>query len=76
LNSKDGEALRVEDNEYEGQVKILNLRLNNKNKSHMSEERSEDDAPLFKKWSYWYALVIGFLVILVVFFYLLTKHFA
>jgi hypothetical protein len=34
-----------------------------------------DDAPLFKKWSYWYALVIGFLVILVVFFYLLTKHF-
>lgn len=52
----------------------------------MSEERHEvdalpgdtqpDDAPLFKKWSYWYALVIGFLVILVVFFYLFTKHFA
>lgn len=39
-------------------------------------QRQEDDAPLFKRWSYWYALVIGFLVILVFFFYMLTKHFA
>jgi hypothetical protein len=38
----------------------------------MDKER----APLFKKWSYWYALVIGFLVLCIVLFYLLTKHFS
>jgi hypothetical protein len=38
----------------------------------MDEER----APLFKKWSNWYALVIGFLIVCIVLFYLLTKHFS
>lgn len=38
----------------------------------MDEER----APLFKKWSYWYGLVIGFLVVCIVLFYFLTKHFS
>jgi hypothetical protein len=38
----------------------------------MDEER----APLFKKWSYWYVLVIGFLILCIVLFYLLTKHFS
>ena len=36
----------------------------------------EGKVPLFKKWSYWYALVIGYLLLLMVFFYLLTKHFS
>ena len=36
----------------------------------------EDKVPLFKKWSYWYTLVIGFLLLLIVFFYFLTKHFS
>jgi len=35
-----------------------------------------DEAPLFRRWSYWYALVIGFLLVLIIFFYFLTKHFA
>jgi hypothetical protein len=36
----------------------------------------DDKIPLFKKWSSWYALVIGFLVLLIIFFYLFTKYFA
>jgi hypothetical protein len=39
-------------------------------------EEIQDKAPLFPKWSYWYALVIGFLVLLIGFFYFLTKHFS
>jgi Mg2+ and Co2+ transporter CorA len=35
-----------------------------------------EKVPGFKKWSYWYALVIGFLAVLILLFYLLTKHFA
>jgi hypothetical protein len=38
----------------------------------MDEER----APLFKKWNYWYALVIAFLLLCITLFYLLTKHFS
>jgi Mg2+ and Co2+ transporter CorA len=33
-------------------------------------------APLFRRWSYWYLLVIGFLLLLIVLFYLFTKHFS
>ena len=40
------------------------------------EEQDNDRSPLFPKWSYWYALVIGFLALLILFFYLFTKHFA
>lgn len=36
----------------------------------------EDRVPLFRKWSYWYALVIGFLVVCIVLFNLLTKHYS
>ncbi len=35
-----------------------------------------DKAPLFKNWNYWYMLVIGFLVILIILFSLFTKKFA
>jgi Mg2+ and Co2+ transporter CorA len=38
----------------------------------MDEER----VPFFKKWSYWYLLVIGFLVLCIALFYWLTKHFS
>lgn len=43
-----------------------------------SPERKDDldQVPLFKKWSYWYVLVIGFLLLLIAFFYFLTKHFS
>lgn len=37
---------------------------------------SEDKVPVFKKWSHWYALVIGFLVLLIILFYLFTKYFS
>ena len=36
----------------------------------------EEKVPLFKKWSYWYVLVIGFLVFCIIVFYFLTKHFS
>ncbi|HXB91454.1 MAG TPA: hypothetical protein VNU72_04160 [Puia sp.] len=42
----------------------------------MAEDKRENDVPLFKKWSYWYALVIGFLLLCILFFNFLTKHFA
>jgi len=35
-----------------------------------------DKVPLFKSWNYWYALLIGVLVVLILFFDLLTKHFS
>ena len=38
----------------------------------MDEER----VPFFRKWSYWYLLVIGFLVLCIALFYWLTKHFS
>jgi hypothetical protein len=42
----------------------------------MNEDEPDNKSPLFPKWSYWYALVIGFLLVLIGFFYFLTKHFA
>jgi hypothetical protein len=44
------------------------------NAEHDTEQ--EDKPPLFPKWSYWYALVIGFLVLLMLFFTFFTKYFA
>jgi Mg2+ and Co2+ transporter CorA len=43
----------------------------------MSEKIGDDEiVPLFPRWSYWYALVIGVLILLIIFFYFLTKHFS
>lgn len=38
--------------------------------------KEEEEAPLFKRWNVWYALVIGFLIALAGFFFYLTKHFS
>jgi hypothetical protein len=35
-----------------------------------------EKVPLFKRWSYWYALVIAFLLLCIGVFYFLTKHFS
>jgi hypothetical protein len=35
-----------------------------------------DKIPLFKKWSYWYGFVIGFLLLMIVLFYFFTKRFS
>jgi hypothetical protein len=35
-----------------------------------------DKAPFFKSWNYWYVLVIGFLIVLIILFSLFTKKFA
>ncbi|MGH2552965.1 MAG: hypothetical protein ACRDEB_04570 [Chitinophagaceae bacterium] len=35
-----------------------------------------DKAPFFKNWNYWYMLVIGFLIVLVVLFSLFTKRYS
>jgi hypothetical protein len=40
------------------------------------EDEEQERVPLFKKWSYWYALEIIFLLVLIGFFYIITKHFA
>jgi hypothetical protein len=40
------------------------------------EQVSDEKVPLFKKWSYWYMLVAGFLLLCIGFFYFLTKHFS
>lgn len=36
----------------------------------------KDKPPLFSTWTNWYGLVIGFLVALILLFYLFTKTFA
>lgn len=42
----------------------------------IANNRDEDKVPLFKSWSTWYWLVIGFLVFCIIVFYFLTKHFS
>jgi hypothetical protein len=39
-------------------------------------DMQDDKAPLFGKWSRWYSFVIGFLFLLILFFYFFTKHFS
>jgi hypothetical protein len=45
-------------------------------KKDRMEEQEDDKSPLFPKWGYWYALVIGFLALLILFFIFFTKQFA
>lgn len=42
----------------------------------MMHQKDNDKAPLFGNWSGWYWLVGVFLLILIVFFYWITKKFA
>lgn len=42
----------------------------------MSASPNEEKVPVFRKWRHWYWLVIGFLLLLIVLFYLFTKHYA
>lgn len=42
----------------------------------MNKQEDQERVPLFGKWSYWYALVIGFLVFCIAVFYILTKSFS
>jgi hypothetical protein len=42
----------------------------------MQEDQDNDKSPLFRNWNTWYALVIGFLVLLILFFYFFTKTFS
>jgi hypothetical protein len=37
---------------------------------------NEDKPPLFKNWTGWYYLVIGFLILQIVLFAIFTNHFA
>ena len=36
----------------------------------------KEKAPLFSNWNYWYLFVIGFLITLIILFYLFTKYFS
>jgi len=38
--------------------------------------KENEKIPLFKRWRYWYWLVIGFQLLLMLLFYLFTKHFS
>ncbi len=40
------------------------------------DQKPEEKVPLFKKWSRWYVLVVVFLLLNILFFYFLTKHFS
>lgn len=40
------------------------------------KEQDNDKAPFFKSWTGWYVFVIGFLLLLIILFYLFTKRFA
>lgn len=42
----------------------------------MKEKQEEERPPLLPTWTAWYLLVAGFLVVLIVLFYLVTKTFA
>lgn len=39
-------------------------------------ENEKEHIPLFGKWRYWYMLVIGWLILLIVVFYFFTRHFS
>lgn len=39
-------------------------------------EQSDEKIPLFKSWNYWYLLVIGFLLLVIILFVFFTKHFS
>jgi hypothetical protein len=39
-------------------------------------DHQKDKVPLFKSWTSWYIVVVGFLILLIVLFYWLTKTFA
>ncbi len=36
----------------------------------------DEKPPFFKSWNTWYMIVIGFLVLLIILFFLFTKHFS
>ena len=36
----------------------------------------DEKPPFFKSWSTWYLIVIGFLILLIILFFLFTKHFS
>jgi Mg2+ and Co2+ transporter CorA len=40
------------------------------------DQEPEEKVPLFTKWSYWYILVAAFLLLNILLFYFLTKHFS
>jgi len=40
------------------------------------KQDDNDKAPFFSSWNGWYVFVIGFLVLLIILFYLFTKRFA
>lgn len=42
----------------------------------MSAPDNKEKVPVFRKWSHWYLLVLGFLLLLILLFYLFTKHYA
>jgi len=43
----------------------------------MEEKQDTNERiPLFSRWSYWYILVAGFLLLCIGVFYYLTKHFS
>jgi len=44
-------------------------------KNEIREDPVEEAPPLLSSWNHWYALVLGFLVFLVIVFYLFSKFY-
>jgi hypothetical protein len=45
-------------------------------KKVIMEEKKEKEVPLFRSWTGWYALVLGFLIFLIGIFLLITESFS
>jgi len=39
-------------------------------------DENKHNVPFFNSWKTWYMVVIGFLIVLIILFYLFTKHFS
>jgi hypothetical protein len=42
----------------------------------MNTQQEDNRPPLFPKWGYWYALVVGLLILQVFLYHLFTRHFS
>ncbi len=43
---------------------------------YQQDDQQNEKVPLLPGWGYWYALVVGFLIALIICFYFFTKHFS
>lgn len=42
----------------------------------MTDQNEENKVPLFNAWTHWYIFVIAFLLLLIIAFWMFTKHYS